>query len=336
MNKKVMVLGAGGSAGIGFTRCIKHDYYTIGTDSDGTNLNFSECNESFLIPRAESSDYIKRLNNIIGKREVFVHSQSDAEVRVIGKNRGRLKAETKLPSDGVIEICQDKFSTYLHLKDTGLVPKTEMINTDNLKKLRYPIWIRNAKGAGGKGSFLAKDCASIKHWIELIHAVGQSNHADEDFIASEYLAGKNFGVDVVFDRGELCGFNIKERLSYPFSKNTFSGITGTADAIQNVTNKKIREKLVDIAIRAINEIDKSPHGIYAVDLKENQGRYYITEINAGRFLTSSLHFFYSTGFNLPLKYLDSDYGCLGNYVPIEYTNKCTLLRKMDCLPKVIK
>ena len=61
-----------------------------------------------------------------------------------------------------------------------------------------------------------------------------------------------------------------------------------------------REPLVDeLAQRAVRAVDASPQGVYCVDIKEDAaGTPRVTEINAGRFFTTS-NFFAHAGLNMP-------------------------------------
>ncbi|MGQ9760004.1 MAG: hypothetical protein ACUVQ5_05505 [Candidatus Methanomethylicaceae archaeon] len=83
-----------------------------------------------------------------------------------------------------------------------------------------------------------------------------------------------------------------------------SGITGTPSVAVTVD----REDVDRIATDCILAIDDRPEGIFCVDLKENKdGKPCPTEINAGRFFTTSL-FFAVAGLNLPYIYVKLAYG----------------------------
>ena len=78
----------------------------------------------------------------------------------------------------------------------------------------------------------------------------------------------------------------------------------------------------DIAKRAVYAIDKNPSGVFSVDMKESaDGTPHVTEINPGRFLSSSVHFFHKAESLVP--YL---------YIKIAYDEKIN----PDDIPKKIK
>mgnify|MGYP001570707436 CR=1 FL=1 len=171
-----------------------------------------------------------------------------------------------------------------------LAPKTE--------------WLRDTHGAGGKGAQMI----------------------------SEYLPGRNYSAELVFWDGKLLSFFIKERLGYD--------IKGSKEPTYQFGTSLISEcildkRLLDLAGKAIHKVadyvDKKPHGVYSVDFKESRDLVpKITEINAGRFLTASYVFYYKTGFNLPLlfvnKFLNKPYK-IG-----KYPKGKTIIRQIDSLP----
>lgn len=55
---------------------------------------------------------------------------------------------------------------------------------------------------------------------------------------------------------------------------------------------------------SVRAVAKAPHGVFCVDMKENHaGEPKVTEINAGRFFTTS-NFFAHAGLNMPAQYLE--------------------------------
>ena len=131
-------------------------------------------------------------------------------------------------------------------------------------------WIRDTHGAGGKGAQMA----------------------------SEYLPGDNYSVELAFHNGELIGSFAKKRISYstikkdlPLEKRGSSMVSVCVDD----------EELFMRAMEAVEKLPGTPNGAYGIDFKcREDGTPLITEINPGRFLTASYVYFYSTGYNLPL------------------------------------
>ncbi|MFQ5711007.1 MAG: ATP-grasp domain-containing protein [Candidatus Geothermarchaeales archaeon] len=308
--KRILITGSGGSAGIGFTRCLKsapEEFFMVGSDCDPTYIHFAETDVKTLIPRSDAPNYIDTLNEIAQRFNLeFLHAQPDPEIRVISKNRGRLNVNILLPRERTIEICADKFKTneVLARKDVP-VPRTKLLRNrrdleEAFNEIHPTLWIRMKRGAGGKGSLKVsqEDIKLAESWVDYWRGWG-------NFVASEYLPGANFGWDAIFKDGDLVKSHAKERLRYALAGASPSGITGTAGVAKSIK----REDVNETALNAVHGVDDNPHGVFSVDLKESgEGIPHVTEINAGRFLTSSLHFFYAMNLNLPYVYVRLAYG----------------------------
>ena len=302
-----MITGSAGSAGLGFTRCLNKSpekMFLVGTDCNERFIHFSETDEKVLIPKADSPDYFNTLNNLIEKFNIeFLHAQPDSEITMISNNREKIEANIFLPSKRTIDICQDKFESNKIWKKHD-VPTANTIfinNEDDLEKafneLGQPMWVRAYKGAGGKGSLLINKHEHARAWVDFWKGWG-------NFTASEYLPGSNFGWDSIFKDGELITSQTKERLEYVLPRASPSGITGTTGVARSIE----REDINDIAKRAVYAIDSNPSGAFSVDMKGSEdGTPYVTEINPGRFLSSSVHFFYKAESLMPYLFIKLAY-----------------------------
>lgn len=331
---KVIVTGAGGNASVGFCKALLNssNYYVIGTDLSILKIHFAQANKKFIVPPASSSKYIKALNQIVEKYQVdFIHCQSDKEVKFMAQYKTRLKTQTFLPDLEAIEIAQNKLKTHEKLNKKNVpVPLSFPINSiSDIKKvfkhLKRPIWFRATSGAGGKGSLLISSPEIAKAWVEHWNGYGT-------FMASYYLPGKNLGWDSIWKNGKLIISHTKERISYAVSGSSPSGISGTSGVIKSVKRPNVDK----ICIDAILAIDPNPNGIYAVDLKEDkEGKPFITEINPGRFLSSSTHFFAETGFNLPDVFIQIALGHKVALKKLKYPLGLYLLRELDAQPLIL-
>lgn len=169
-------------------------------------------------------------------------------------------------------------------------------------------WVRDTEGAGGKG---AQMC-------------------------SEYLPGRNVSCELVFNNGKFINYFQKERLSYSLKENEKPlDKKGTS-----IVSKCIKDdEVLELSLKAIERISKycgtTPNGFYGIDFKQNeQGKWKITEINAGRLLTASYCYFYKTGYNLALAGIKS---YLGEPYDIgEYPEGTVLIRQYDGEPQLFK
>lgn len=300
---KILITGVGGSAGLGFVKSLKDAnpaFYIIGCDSDKYALERAIADEKFLVPCCKNPRYLEVLEKIIRATDPdLIYSQVDAEIEVLSKKRKlfeKYKVKYFWPSEKTIDICMNKHLSYLAWSKAKIqVPRTILIKSEKdlrnaVSDLGLPIWIREIKGAFGKGSLPAKSFEEAKVWIS-------SHNGWGNFSAAELLnANKMVTWQSIWYKGKLVVAQSRKRLYWEFANRVLSGVTGLTGA--GVT---IRDKKVDrIAQRAIHAIDKHPHGIFSVDLTyDKKGTPNPTEINIGRFFTTQ-YFFSKAGLNMPL------------------------------------
>jgi len=302
----ILILGAGGPAGVNFCKSLRispNEYRLIGTDCNEHHLFLMETNIQYLIPRADSTEYLPNLQNLIEIEDIeFVHAQPDIEVKYLGKYRNHIKAKTFLPKQETIEICQNKYESWNKWIDNKItVPNTVFLNDNydierSIGILGSPVWVRSVSGAGGKGSTLAKSAKTIRLWIKY----WESREVEWEFIVQEYLPGRNIGWHSLWKDGKLITSMARERLEYIYPYLSPSGITGTPVVQKTIHDNKVNR----IAKKAVLAIDSNYNGIACVDLKENKdGVPCPTEINSGRFFTTSF-FFSLAGLNIPWIYTE--------------------------------
>ncbi|MGQ4891165.1 MAG: ATP-grasp domain-containing protein [Candidatus Njordarchaeia archaeon] len=320
--KRILVTGAGGPAGWNFVKSLKvspERMFIATTDVNLWHLEYLEhlANKFYVIPKCTDPEYIDVLNEIIEKDNIeLVHPQPDIEVRAISENREKLNAMTFLPSKEAIRILQDKYLSAKKWEEKG-VPVSKAIEIrdshleDDLKKafdeFGSPIWIRAKRGAGGRGSTPAHNIETAVHWIKYWRSRG----VNWEFIAQEFLPGRNIAFLSVWKDGELVVSQARERLEYIYPYLAPSGITGTPAVARTIHDEKVNE----IAAEAVLAVDPNANGVYSVDLRENkEGIPVPTEINAGRFFTTSYYFTYA-GMrygvwyaNMPYVYVKLAYG----------------------------
>lgn len=314
---RILLLGAGGSAGINFVKALrlaKEKFYIVGVDPNKYYLEMSPVDKRCVVSkeRGKEKEYIKKLNKIILKEQlVFTHAQPDPEVKILSDYRSAIKSRTLLPSKKAIDIFQDKLLTYKHLYQKMVpVAETKLIkNKETLRKIftlsNMTVWLRARKGAGGKASLPTQKFEHAKMWIEYWVERGLKW---DDFLAHEYLPGKEVSWLSIWKDGKLICSQAKERVEWVQGNVSPSGVAGTTAIQKTVHDDRINE----ICMKTILAVENNPNGIFVVDTKENsKGIPCVTEVNPGRFFTTSL--FYATlGVNMPLIFVK-----LGLGLPIE-------------------
>lgn len=295
--KKILVLSAGGPAGVNFLKAINlARYYEIyAADVNPYHLVNAEPHvvKTFKIPKYTSPDYIDEINKIIEKYDIdFVHAQSDPEVRRIANARYRIKALTFLPSTVTIFRCQDKYLTAFIWSQVWKDTTPYFVDTNAaFHRIKDPLskdklWIRATHGAGGKASSLITDQNIAEHWMWYWWNIDPQIN----FLFQKYLPGRNIAWQGVYKNGILITSQARERVEYIYPNLTPSGITGTPSVQRTINENKVNGN----AEAAVKMIDNKPNGVFGVDLKENEdGDPIPTEINAGRFFTTSYFFPYA-------------------------------------------
>lgn len=290
--KSVLVTGAGGSAGHNVCWSLRvspdgRELDLTGTDSDKTSLELNAwIDNAYRIVGSEDSKYVVVLTKIIRRKGVeVVLPQPDSEVHRLSMEREKLGARVFLPDSSTVTVCLDKYEALVRWKEAGLRQNSILINmnsstnTRKVKSLDYPVWLRARKGAGGLLSCLANSWKEAHHWM-LFH---WGHGLRSDFLAEEYLPGRDFCFMSIWRDGSLVTSMVRERLSWVGNRAVGTG--GTSKLNRVVHSEQVNRN----AIKSISAIDSRPHGIFCVDLKEDQEQIpKPTEVNC-RF-TTNVHY----------------------------------------------
>lgn len=291
----VILLGAGGTAGHNFTLCLKMAGHTvIGLDSDALQLTAAEVDYRYHSP-TEPSAKVALLKDITERHGAeMIHAQPDGEVMFLSNHADSFPGLLSLPSASALSIARDKNLTAERLERAGVpVPDRTTLN-DYSGGLR---WMRAIVGAGSRAALPVTTKEEAQFWAG--YWFRKDRLKAEDFMLSEFLPGTEYAWQSVWRNGELVAAQGRIRREYLFGKLTPSGQTSTPSVAETVNH----DGLNDIGERAVRALDASPNGIYGVDAKADaEGNIKVTEVNAGRFYSTSL-FFASAGCNMPDLYV---------------------------------
>ena len=326
----VLLTGAAGAIGMDLAFSLneaKINVFATEADEDNFFLVSKSCkyyNKVFRAPRAGTDDYISRINEIIVKENIdLIIPNPDFEVGFISKIREQIKSPLFLPSDKTVQILLSKSLTAQ--KIGNLAPRTfDVDNEDDLSNAissEKVVWLRPKTGAGGKGSLVVSDSKFGWMWVEYWKKRGFSS----SWIAQEYLNGGNYNVTLIYDRNSnLCGMGMLERLGYIHEAISPTGVTGDVRLAKTVK----LDKIIDVAKKAVNIIDRNPVGIFSVDLMGEK----VSEINprfAGRPRLYTL-----SGANFPAHIVDFELKGKSSY--LESNEGYRLIRQVDIEPVAIK
>jgi carbamoyl-phosphate synthase large subunit len=345
MTKKINILvtGVGGPTPRSFVSSIidsgTENYSFIGVDADPLaiglydNLSYSK---TYLVPRANDEQYWVEISKIIDRHNIeFAVVLPEVEVVEWSKRKERegLPCKAFISSFNPTEALVDKKKLHNILKDKNYIPSyCTFLNGSKSEDflLDYPFWVRGTVGSSGLGSLKNNSEKELGEWMRI-------NPLIDEFIASEFLPGRNLACKVLYMNGEIIRSACAERVTYIMSKVAPSGITGNTSFGRMINDKN----LVTIADEAIGSVfsryQSKANGIFTVDFKEDSlGQPMITEINV-RFVAfvSALAM---AGANLPLDYLEANLNPENfsyAYKHYEFSQGTIFLRDVDVKPIIM-
>jgi carbamoyl-phosphate synthase large subunit len=296
--RRILVTGAGGAPSTNFVRSLRRSgepFHLIGTDSDKYYLRRAEVDEGYLMPRCGAPEYLPLLNALIEETGAeLIFAQPDVEIEALSEHRHEVRTRLVLPAAETVRTCLSKYASYERWRAAGVkVPETRMINNpDDLRRCfeRFGprVWVREVKGAFGKGSLPTDRFEQARAWIDFHDGWGR-------FTGAECLEPQSVTWQSIWWHGELIVAQGRRRLYWELANRAPSGVTGLTGAGVTVADRVVD----DVALRAIRAVDARPHGIFSVDLTyDRAGVPNPTEINIGRFFTTHL-FFTAAGLNMP-------------------------------------
>lgn len=306
----ILITGAGGSAAYNFRDAIglsERDYRVVGSDIRPYHLELMDLDARYLVPGVNDPGYLAAINKIVEAESIdFVHPQPDVEVAFLAQHADRLTAKTFLPDPDVVALCHDKMAFNTRLAGAGVaVPKAMPITSaDDLKealaelqKINPRVWLRAIRGAGSRASLPIDSFSTGDAWIDYWRGFRDLDY--RDFMASEFLPGPEFAWQSLWWQGELITSQARERVEYIFGNLTPSG-QSSSPSVAKTVNRADVNAAGEAAVRAVCA---EPHGVFCVDMKsDGEDRPLVTEINVGRFFTTS-NFFAHAGLNMPDMYL---------------------------------
>lgn len=323
MSTKILVSGVGGQASYNFIDALKlsryYDYEFVGVDSNNYMLPLSGIKNSFTVPKP-GQEYLNQINFLIDSYKInFMHPQPDPEVVYLCAANDLVGAKTFLPDLKTVLNCQDKLKTNQILKEEEIpVPEifsnkyiTPKLSSEDwsfsIRDKKY--WLRARTGAGSKAALPISSYEQAQGWLSYWEERGLDTDA---FILSEFLPGKEYAWQSIWYEGELVVSQGRERVEYLNGNLMPSGQSSSPSVARTVSDDRVNE----VGFNAVNAISDEPHGVFGVDMKENEeGTPCVTEINAGRFYTTS-NFFAHAGLNMPDIYMQ-----LGLYGESDYRGK---------------
>ena len=345
----ILITGVGGPTPRSFARAIKEignykTYRLIATDIHPFAIGLyqhSLFDKGYITPRSSHNKYWEVIEDIIQKEEIDIAViLPEQEVLAWSERQkfGTLPCKALIPPKEAVDKMLDKGILTASLQDSGLVPVSVIIDvTDpDLKnntesKLTYPYWIRSATGSSGLGSFKIENFQDLERWISI-------NNGIDNFIASEYLPGRNLACKMLYYKGKLMRAACGERIQYIMAKVSPSGITGNTSFGRLLNDEKVFIKAREAMDIMFEKTGAEKHGFYTVDLKEDSaGIPFITEINVRHVAFTQC--FAMGGANLcedTIRLLDEDLTFNTDFTLYTFEEGLLFLRDVDERPILMK
>lgn len=345
----ILISGVGGPTPRSISRSIKISKYNEKSKLYGTDINpyahglyESELYEkNILVPGATNEKYWDTIKAFVQDNDIkyaMIHPEKAAlEWSLYKKEGGIWPCKTILPDYDLVKVLMDKGAMTTILSDSGLVPKSYVINPKDFdfvkleEALSYPFWIRSTSGSSGLGSLKVENRESLKNWFTI-------NPNISEFIASTFLPKRNLACKLLYHNGELIRSASGERVNYIMSKVAPSGITGNTSfgrLLNEPSLVKQATSAMDLLFKATNT---KKHGFFTADFKEDStGIPYITEINIR--MVAFNYSFALGGANFSediLALMSDDQSFDKNYKMYDFEPGTIFLREVDVEPILMK
>ena len=269
-------------------------------NSDNKSIAFKYADKKVISPLIYDDGYIPFLLNYCSKNSIdVVISLFDIDLLMLSLHKEEFeKIGTKvIVSDSkMIEICNDKWETYLFLKNHGFnVPKSflsidEILEEIQIGKINCPIVVKPRYGCGSISVAMAYDEEDLRYLtkkanrdISNSYLKYESSVTEQKVIYQECLNGQEYGADIINDlNGNIQNVIVRKKIAMR------SGETDIAELVDEPVIKTELEKLGMIT-RHIANMD--------CDVFLVNGSPYILEMNA-RF-GGGYPFSHMGGCNLP-------------------------------------
>lgn len=341
MPVRLLITGAGSGPSNNLIRSLRAgnpSLFIAGCHSDRFILKQSAADRNFLVRPVTHRTFLQDVARVIARVPVdLLIPTTDTEVRAFSRARRRLACRVFLPPRPVVELCQDKYRLSRFLRGRGVAaPLTCAVGSlaavpGIFRRLgRPPLWCRVRKGSGSTAAIPVRTPQQAQAWIAYWSTM--RGVSVRSFTLSEYLPGRDFGCQSLWDRGRPMLTKAFHRLSYIAAGGHPSGVSSVAALARTATDPLVQE----VTIRAVGALGRAVSGLFSVDLKEDgAGRVCVTEINAGRFLAGTNLLDLAGKYNMAATYVRL---ALGERVePLEEPGESAdsyMVRDVDTLPGV--
>lgn len=232
--------------------------------------------ETYLVPRINSPEYIGRILEICEKSGVkAITTLIDPEIAILAEHRDDFEAKGILPlcpAAWTARLCFDKYEMFKYLRSKGVRTPLTYNTLEGLREgidkgeISFPVFMKPETGSGSVG------IGKVNNWEE---AEAKFNDGKFNYIIQELMTGGDCDADVYVD----C---ISHKAVSVFCKKKIESRIGGAS--KTISFKD--EKLFDFIEQVCSVLELN--GPCDMDFFIKDGEYYLSEINP-RFGGAYLH-----------------------------------------------
>lgn len=252
-------------------------------NSDDMTVAFHYADQAVVSPLIYDEGYIPFLLNYCKENRIDVLlSLFDIDLLVLAQHKkdfADIGTKVIVSDPELIAVCNDKWKTYLFLKEHGFrVPKTYLSLQETMKALdageiSYPVIVKPRFGCGSIAMSVAEDEMALLYYfsrnnrtIRRSYLRFESDAVEEKIIFQEMLPGQEYGVDIINDLdGNFRNAIIKRKIAMR------AGETDIAELVEQETIRAEAQRLGECT----GHIANMDCDMFLVD-----GEPYVLEMNA--------------------------------------------------------
>ncbi len=186
------------------------------------------------LPFINEADFLEELCKTLQEEGIdFIFPSHDSVAVFLQEHKEKIPAKILCSPLKTARLCRDKAALYTFFQNEPFCPKV----FESLEEVSsFPIFLKNPKGQGGQGCFLANNAEEAQNILK----------KNKDLLLCEYLPGEEFTID--------CFSNAKGELLFAGARSrdvVKMGIACVSSALEN-TNETTQEILHELA-KILNE-----------------------------------------------------------------------------------
>jgi len=271
------------------------------SNSSPLSSAFCKADEYVVSPLIYSDEYIPFLLTYAKEHNItHIISLFDADLPVLAHNKKLFESNgiyVMVSEEKIIQICNDKWETFLFLQDNDFHTPHTYISLIKAKedlmrnKITFPLILKPRWGMGSIGLYECNTIQELEFFYNYIHNLIQStylkyeNHQDilHCVLIQEKIAGTEYGLDIINDLyGNYCTTIPKKKLAMR------SGETDIAEVGCDKVLEAFGNKLA-LCLKHTGNLDS--------DIIQCDGKNYVIDLN-NRF-GGGYPFSHNAGINLP-------------------------------------